>query len=172
MDGEMIFGKNKILLFRKYNGKETDEGSATMLVFQVDHTFTYSRSLDRIITKNGTVVKVGGLESEVSIDAVQAKEDPTAELLKESVKNGDKLELWEVNIDEGLTDEDGLYPAVYCQGYLDSWEVGGNVEDESTVSSTFIVEKVPQEGFTGLAEEQELAVQYAFKEATGEPGEV
>lgn len=167
MDAEMLFGKNKILLFRKYDG-DTNETKATLLVFQTDHTFTYNRDIDRIVTKSGTVVKVGGLEAEVPIEAVQSKEDPTAELLKESVKKGYKLELWEVTVDEDLKDGD-KYPAVYCQGYLDSWEIGANVEDESTVSSTFIVEKEPQEGYTALAEEQELAVQYVFREATGEP---
>jgi len=168
MKGDMIFGKNKILLFRKYSGEAENIEVATMLVFQVDHTFTYSRSLDRIVTKSGTIVKVGGLESEVSIEAIQSKEDPTGDILKESVKKGYKLEMWEVNIDEDLKSVEGEYPAVYCQGYLDSWEIGASVEDESGVSSTFIVEKEPQEGFTGLAENQELAVQYAFRLATGD----
>lgn len=165
---EILFGKNRVLLFRKYDA--TAEGTdAAMLVFQTEHTFTYNRELDRIQTKSGTVVKVGGLEAEVSIDAIQAKEDPTALILEESVINGTKMELWEVTIDEDLKDEDGKYPAVYARGYLDSWETGSNVEDESTVSSTFIVEKVPQKGFTEVSVEIINAAQYAFEEAIATP---
>ena len=167
-ENEVSFGKEKVLFFRKHeSGASTTEGA--MLVFQTDHTFTYNRSIDRIMTKNGTIVKVGGLESEVPIEAVQSKDDPTAKMLEESVIKGHKLELWEVTMDEDLKDETGKYPAVYCQGYLDSWEIGANVEDESTVSSTFIVEKEPQKGFTAVSEEQALAVQYAFRELSGDP---
>lgn len=161
---EILFGKQKILLFRRYKDKETK--GATKLVFQTDHTFTVNRDIDRIQTKDGTVIKVGGLEAEVPIEAVQAKEDPTAVMLEDSVLKGEKLELWEVTVDEDLKNEEGKYPAVYAQGYLDSWEIGANTEDESTVSSTFTVEQVPQKGFTSLTEEQEQAVQYAFTEAT------
>lgn len=166
----ILFGKQKVLLFRRFadRAKGVD---GTKLVFQVDHTFTYNRELDRIQTKDGVIVKVGGLEAEVPIEALQSKDDPTADMLKESVLKGEKLELWEVTIDEDLKDEEGRYPAVYAQGYLDSWEIGANVEDESTVSSNFIVEMVPQEGFTALSEDQEEAVQYAFVEAVGTPPE-
>lgn len=161
---EILFGKNRILLFRELT--DASEGmDAAKLVFQTEHTFTYNRELDRIQTKDGVVVKVGGLESEVSIDAVQSKSDPTSEMLQTSVIEAKKLELWEVTVDEDLKDEAGKYPAVYCQGYLDSWEVGANVEDESTVSSTFIVEKVPRPGFTSLPTDIEEAAQYAFREA-------
>ena len=166
----ILFGKQKVLLFRRFVDRAKGVGG-TKLVFQVDHTFTYNRELDRIQTKDGVIVKVGGLEAEVPIEALQSKDDPTADMLKESVLKGEKLELWEVTIDEDLKDEEGRYPAVYAQGYLDSWEIGANVEDESTVSSNFIVEMVPQEGFTALSEDQEEAVQYAFVEAVGTPPE-
>ena len=166
-DTGIVFGKDKILLFRRW--RDRNEGlDAALLVFQTDHTFTYSRELDRITTKQGVIVKVGGLESEVPIEAVQAKTDPTASLLKESVIKGEKLELWEITVDEEAQNEEGKYPAVYCQGYLDSWEIGANVDDESTVSSTFIVEKVPQEGYSALPEDVETAVQYAFREAVAD----
>ena len=166
----ILFGKQKVLLFRRFADRA--EGvDGTKLVFQVDHTFTYNRELDRIQTKDGVIVKVGGLEAEVPIEALQSKDDPTADMLKQSVLKGEKLELWEVTIDDDLKDEEGRYPAVYAQGYLDSWEIGANVEDESTVSSNFIVEMVPQEGFTALSEDQEEAVQYAFVEAVGTPPE-
>lgn len=155
----MLQGKNKILLFRKLG--ETED--AAKLLFQTEHTFDYSRELDKIITKDGVVIKVGELETEVSIEAIQAKSDPTAKMLQDAVINGDKLEMWEVTVDEDVK-EDDKYPAVYCQGYLENWELPAGAEDEAEVSSTFQVELAPQFGLTGLTEEQEEAVQYAFIE--------
>src|SRR5690554_1282582 len=155
MSVEMLQGKNKILLFRKLADQEKE---AAKLAFQTEHTFSYSRSLDRIVTKDGTIIKVGELESEVSIEAIQAKNDPLRDMLRDAVVKGEKLELWEVTVDKDLKTEDNKYPAVYAQGYLDSWEDAAGAEDESTVSGNFIVELEPQFGYATLTEEQEEAV--------------
>lgn len=167
---EMIQGKNKILLFRVLSEQSKE---AAKLVFQTDHTFEYSRSLDRIVTKDGTIIKVGELESSVSIEAIQSKKDPTYTMLQDAMLKGDKLELWEVSVDEDLKDDSGKYPAVYAQGYLDSWSPGAPVEDEATISSNFVVELEPQFGFATLTEAQEEAVQYEFRDtvAVVEDGE-
>lgn len=158
---EMQQGKNKILLFRRL--KDQDEENAIKLVFQTEHTFEYSRELDKIVTKDGTVIKVGELETEVDIEAIQAKDDPVNKMLRDSVRKGEKLELWEVNVDEDLKEED-KYPAVYCQGYLNEWSEPSSAEDESTISSTFEVELEPQFGMATLTKNQQEAVQYAFKD--------
>jgi len=163
---EMQQGRDKILLFRRLADSGTEAGK---LVFQTEHTFSYSVPLDRIVTKDGTIIKVGELEAEVSIEAIQAKQDPVKDMLATAAKKREKLELWEVTVDEELKNDDGKYPAVYAQGYLDSWENGAGAEDEATVSSNFIVELEPQEGFATLTEEQENAVQYAFRDTTAEP---
>ncbi|HAM79601.1 phage major tail protein, TP901-1 family [Ornithinibacillus bavariensis] len=159
---DMMQGKNKILLFRKLSDQNKE---AAKLAFQTEHTFSYSRSLDRIVTKDGTIVKVGELESEVSIEAIQSKTDPVRDMLRQAVLDGEKLELWEVTVDEDLKQGD-KYPAVYAQGYLDSWEDAAGAEDESTVSGNFIVELEPQFGMATLTKEQEEAVQYAFRDTT------
>lgn len=163
---EMLQGKNKILLFRKLSEQTTE---AAKLAFQTEHTFSYSRSLDRIVTKDGTIIKVGELESEVSIEAIQSKDDPVRKMLREAVLKAEKLELWEVTVDEDLKTTEGKYPAVYAQGYLDSWEDTSGAEDESTVSGNFIVELEPQFGEATLTAEQEEAIQYAFKDTTSVP---
>ena len=157
---EMIDGKHKILLFRKLSEQETED--AVKLVFQTEHTFSYSRELERIVTKDGTVVRVGDLESEVSIEAIQGAGDPAGEMLRDAVINGEKLELWEVTVDETLKNEEDKYPAVYAQGYLDSWENPASAEEDATISSNFTVELEPQFGFATLTEEQQDAIQYAF----------
>jgi len=157
---EMLQGKNRILLFRKLDEEGTE---AAKLVFQTEHTFGYSRSLDKIVTKDGSVIKVGELETEVSIEAIQAKNDPVSEMLRLTVIKGEKLEMWEVTVDEDLKVAD-KYPAVYVQGYLDSWEMPAGAEDEATISSNFIVELEPQFGEATLTAEQQSAVQYAFRD--------
>lgn len=159
---EMLQGKNKILLFRRLVDQNKE---AAKLVFQIEHTFSYSRSLDAIVTKDGRVIKVGELESTVPISAIQAKSDSVSEMLRDSVIKGEKLEIWELTVDEDLK-EDGKYPAVYAQGYLDSWENPATAEDEATISSNFMVELEPQFGMATLTAEQEEAVQYAFKDTT------
>src|SRR5699024_10120007 len=149
--------------------KEADK-EAAKLTFQTDHTFTLTRDADGIVTKDGTVVKLGDLEGEVSgIEAVQAKEDPVATMLQGSIIDGDKLEIWEVAVDEDLG-QDGKYPAMYAQGYLTSWEEGSPAEDESTYSGDFMIELVPQFGMATLTEDQEDAVQYAFKDTVAGDG--
>ena len=157
---EMLQGRNKILLFRRLG--DTEDGAK--LVFQTEHTFSFDRELEKIVTKDGTVIKVGELESEVSIEAIQAKEDAVFGMLQDAVIKGEKLELWEVTVDDDLKDEDDKYPAVYAQGYLEGWELPAGAEDEAEISSTFQVELEPQFGYTALTEEQMDAVQYAFIE--------
>ncbi|WP_017473289.1 phage major tail protein, TP901-1 family [Amphibacillus jilinensis] len=165
----VLEGKNKILLFRKLADQENQ---AAKLVFQTSHTFSYSRELETIITKDGTIVKPGELESEVSIEAIQTKKDPLAAMLREAVIKGEKLEVWEVTVDQELKNDQGKYPAIYAQGYLGSWEDVSSAEEDATISSTFTVEMEPQFGFATLTEEQEEAIQYLFKDtvAEGEEG--
>ena len=165
---EMVEGKNKILLFRRL--KDAGEENAVKLVFQTEHTFSYDRSLDRIVTKDGIVVKVGELEANVDITAIQSKDDPTYAMLRDAMIAGEKLELWEVSVDEDLK-EDDKYPAVYAQGYLENWETTSSAEDEAEIDSNFVVELEPQFGMATLTEEQELAVQYAYRDTTPYEGD-
>ena|SRR5690625_473135 len=166
---QMLQGKNKILLFRKL-GDTSAEGAR--LAFQKEHTFSYNRNLERIETKDGSVIKVGGLESEVPLTAIQSKKDPLFSILQAGAIAGDKFELWEVTVDEDVKTAEGKYPAVYAQGYLESWELPANVEDEAEISTTLQVELEPQFGFTSLSESQELAVQYAFIEVDEQPKQI
>lgn len=159
---EILQGKNKILLFRKLSESTT---AAAKLSFQTEHTFSYSRDLESIVTKDGRVVRVGELESEVSITALAAKNDPINEMLRDAVIKGEKLELWEVTVDAEL-EQTGTFPAVYAQGYLDSWEDAAGAEDDAEISANFIVELEPQFGMATLTSDQQTAVQYAFQDTT------
>lgn len=162
----MLQGKNKILLFRKLKDSNKE---AAKLVFQTEHTFSLSREMDKIPTKDGTLVKIGELEGEFTgIEAIQSKGDPVVTMLQEAVIDGEKLEVWEVTVDDNLKNEDGQYPAIYAQGYLNEWELPANAEEEARVSSNLQIELIPQFGYATLTEEQEEAVQYAFKDTVAE----
>ncbi len=158
----MLEGKNKILLFRLL--KDADK-EAAKLSFQTGHTFELTRDADAIVTKDGTVRKLNELEAAFTgIEAVQAKDDPVAKMLLDAMIDGEKLEVWEVTVDEDVKDETGKYPAIYSQGYLTSWSSDNGTEDEATYSGDYAIELVPQFGFTTLTQDQEDAVQYAFRE--------
>ncbi|WP_090399653.1 phage major tail protein, TP901-1 family [Natribacillus halophilus] len=165
---EMVNGRDKILLFRL---QENQDEEAAKLVFQTEHTFSYERDIERIITKDGTIISVGELESNVEITAIQAKDDPVAEMLRDSVIGGKRLEVWELTVDEDAQDDDGKYPAIYAQGYLESWEDVAGAEDEPEVTGTLNIELEPQFDYADLTEDQEQAVQYAFRNTTPNGGD-
>lgn len=163
---DMKQGKNVFLMFRRIADQNKED--AKRLVFQTSHTFDMSRSNDAVATKDGTLFRVGALESSFSIEAIQSTNDPTYTMLRNAVKKGEKLEIWEITFEEDMKDEEGKYPAVYAQGYLESWSTPNDVEGESTISTTFNVELEPQDGFATVTDEIAEMAQYAFRDTLKE----
>lgn len=153
------FGKNKILMFRKLG----DETAAAKLALQTEHKWKYERSMDSEKTKDGTIVKDGGLEVTLSIEAVTSRDDVN-KMLKKSVVDGEKLEVWEIDLAGEKQGE--KYPALYAQGALSSWEVPDNVEDLETLSTEMTIEGKPVEGYATLTASQVEEINYAFKDTT------
>ena len=153
------FGKNKILMFRKLG----DEKAAAKLALQTEHTWKYERSMDSEKTKDGAIVKDGGLEVTLSIEAVTSRDDVN-KMLKKSVVDGEKLEVWEIDLAGEKQGE--KYPALYAQGALSSWEVPDNVEDLETLSTEMTIEGKPVEGYATLTASQVEEINYAFKDTT------
>ena len=153
------YGKNKILMFRKLG----DKTAAAKLALQTEHTWKYERSTDSEKTKDGAVVTDGGLEVTLSIEAVTSNDDVN-KMLKNAVVNGDKLEVWEIDL--AGTKQDEKYPAIYAQGALSSWEVPDNVEDLETLSTEMTIEGKPVEGYATLTASQVEEINYAFKDTT------
>lgn len=153
------YGKNKILMFRKLG----DKSAAAKLALQTEHSWNYERSTDVTKTKDGAVSSDGGLEVTLSIEAV-ASADPVNKMLKDSVINGDVLEVWEIDL--AGQKSGSKYPALYAQGKLSSWEVPANVEDLETISTEMTINGKPVEGNATLTADQEAAIQYAFADTT------
>lgn len=157
------YGKDKILMFRKLGDKK----AAAKLALQTEHSWNYERSNDVKKTKDGAVTSDGGLEVTLSIEAV-ANRDELNKMLKQSVEQGFKLEVWEIDL--AGTKQGAKYPALYAQGSLSSWEVPSNVEDLETISTEMTIDGKPVEGYATLTAEQEAAIQYAFADTTAITG--
>ncbi|MGT2898046.1 phage major tail protein, TP901-1 family [Streptococcus macedonicus] len=153
------FGKNKILMFRKLG----DKTAAAKLALQTEHKWKYERKNDSTATKDGSVVSDKGLEVTLSIEAVTSRDDVN-KMLKNSVVNGEKLEVWEIDLAGEKQGE--KYPALYAQGALSSWEVPDNVEDLETLSTEMTIEGKPAEGYATLTASQVEEINYAFKDTT------
>lgn len=153
------YGKDKILMFRKLG----DKTAAAKLALQIEHKIKYERESDAKKTKDGVVNAVGGLEVTMEIEAVTTR-DPLNKMLKDSVVEGFKLEVWEIDL--AGEKQSGKYPALYMQGSLATWEVPSNVNDLETLSTEFKVDGKPQEGYATLTAEQAEEIAYAFQDVT------
>lgn len=156
---EAKHGKDRILLFRTLS--EAGDVGAAKLALQTEHTWSYDRSIDSTVTKDGNVTSNSGLEVTLDINAV-VSDDPVNQMLYESVVNGHKLEVWDIDL--GAEGDAGTYRAKYAQGLLESWEDPAGVEDLSELSTTMRIDDYPKEGFATLTEEQEEEVMYAFRD--------
>ena len=156
-------GKNNILMFRKYGASN----AAAKLALQTEHEWEYSRDADTTKTKDGAVVSDGGLETTLSINAISTKDDVNT-LLKDSVINGYKLEVWDIDLSDRRAN--GKYGALYGIGRLSSWKVPANVEELVEIESEMSVEGKPQEGEATLSDNQIREIQYTFQDTTAIPG--
>lgn len=154
-----IYGKDKILMFRKLG----DKSAAAKLALQTEHKWEYERKNETKSTKDGAVVASGGLEVKLSIEALSSR-DAVNELLADSVLKGYKLEVWEIDL-SGTKNGD-KYPAKYAQGSLGKWEIPANVEDIEEISTEMAIDGIPQKGDATLTQAQEEEILYAFKDTT------
>ena len=157
-----VYGKDKILMFRKLG--ETGK-TASKLLLQVEHKWEYERKNETKATKDGAVVASGGLETKLSIEALSTR-DEVNQLLADSVIQGFKLEVWEIDL--AGEKQGSKYPAIYAQGSLSKWEVPANVEDMADFSTEMAIDGVPKHGFVALSDAQTQEVAYAFKDITAE----
>ena len=156
-------GKDKILMFRKLG----DKTAAAKLALQTEHKWKYERKNDSTATKDGSVVSDKGLEVTLSIEAVSTRDELNT-MLKNSVVQGYKLEVWEIDLAGKKQGE--KYPALYAQGSLGSWEVPDSVEDLETLSTEMTIEGKPVAGYATLTADQVKEISYAFADTSAITG--
>ncbi len=150
-------GKDKILMFRLL--KESSKKNAAKLALQIEHEWEYSRDAETTQTKDGSITVSKGVEVTLSISGL-ASSDDTNKMLKQSVIDGEMLEVWEIDLSE--KDSSGKNKALYARGRLNSWSVPANVEDFEELETEMTIEGIPVEGYVTLSEEQQNAIQYTF----------
>jgi TP901-1 family phage major tail protein len=155
-------GVHKVLYFRKLG--EAAEGAK--LVFQTEHSKSYSRDRESTVTKDGSVSGSGALEDEVSISALQAETDPTFTMLSDSIVDDYPVEMWEVDLADKVEDEmtpgTFTFGAEYRQGYITEWETTNPAEDDPEVSGTFITQFKRQKGRVTLPDADIETLGYVF----------
>lgn len=164
----VIKGNRIVYLYRLLADAATTAASA--MAFQTENTRSKSRDADTVTTKDGTIRVPGEVEATISTTALFAMEnDPIITKLETAVDSGEKVEIWEVNLDvKGETQNSGKYKAKYFQAYVTSFELTSSAEDHAEASLEFAVIGKGADGYATLTEEQEAVASYVYKDTTKE----
>lgn len=164
----VIKGKRIIYLYRIL--KDAATKTATAIAFSTENSRTKSRDSDTVSTKDGTIRVPGDVEVEISTTALFASEnDEMIGKLESAIDSGEKVEIWEVNLDKkGTESNESKYAAKYYQGYVTSFELSSNSEDHVEASLDFGIEGTGADGFATVTDEQQELASYAFKDTTVE----
>lgn len=162
----VIKGKRIIYLYRIL--KDAATKTATAIAFSTENSRTKSRDSDTVSTKDGTIRVPGDVEVEISTTALFASEnDEMIGKLESAIDSGEKVEIWEVNLDKkGTESNESKYAAKYYQGYVTSFELSSNSEDHVEASLDFGIEGTGADGFATVTDEQQELASYAFKDTT------
>lgn len=160
----VIKGNRIIYLYRILKDAATDD--ATAVAFTTENSKSKSRDSDTVTTKDGTIRVPGEVETEISTTAIFASENDTMiSKLEKALDDGDKVEIWEVNMDKpGTTENQGKFAAKYFQGYVTSFELSSNSEDHAEASLDFGIEGKGADGYATVTDEQQELAEYVFKD--------
>ena len=162
----VIKGKRIIYLYRILKDAATDD--ATAVAFTTENSKSKSRDSDTVTTKDGTIRVPGEVETEISTTALFASEnDAMIDKLEKALDDGDKVEIWEVNMDKpGTSDNASKFAAKYFQGYVTSFELSSNSEDHAEASLDFGIEGKGVDGYATVTDEQQELAAYVFKDTS------
>lgn len=157
-----IQGKRIIYLYRILKDAATDDAKA--LAFTTENERTKSRDADTTETKDGPIRTPGALETEITTTAIFSSEsDEMITKLEKAVDDMDKVEIWEVNLDNpGTSDNAGKFAAKYFQGYVTEFGMTSSAEDHAEASLTFGIEGTGKEGYATVSDEQQEIASYVF----------
>lgn len=162
----VIKGNRIIYLYRILKDAATDDAKA--IAFTTENSRSKSRDSDTVITKDGTIRVPGEVETEINTTALFAGEnDEMIGKIEGALDDGDKVEIWEVNLDKpGTTENQGKFAAKYFRGYVTNFELTTSSEDYAEAALDFGIEGSGEDGYaTVTAEQQEIAA-YEFQDTT------
>ncbi|MGN0422866.1 MAG: phage major tail protein, TP901-1 family [Lachnospiraceae bacterium] len=162
----VIKGIRIIYLYRILKDAATDD--ATAVAFTTENNKSKSRDSDTVTTKDGTIRVPGEVETEISTTALFASEnDAMIDKLEKALDDGDKVEIWEVNMDKpGTSDNASKFAAKYFQGYVTNFELSSNSEDHAEASLDFGIEGKGVDGYATVTDEQQKLAAYVFKDTS------
>lgn len=163
---DAIQGKDQILLVRRFD--ERTEKDAVRPLFQIEHEWEYTRDTDSKETKDGSMNSVKGLEVSLSLSGLASRDDENL-YMKKAVEDGALMEFWDVDL-KGKP-ESGKYPAMYAQGYVNSWKLPANVEDLVEIKTEAGINGKPVDGFATVSDAVVEEAQYIFADTTKASGE-
>ena len=154
-------GIKVVLLWRLLEDAATKK--AIKLAFQEEHSVEASiEGGETKQTKDGIILTEGNVEETIPFKSTMANNDDTAKMLIKAFYDQNRLELWEVDLNE--KDSSGEYAAEYRQGKLTDITKTAGVDNTVVLEGTFKTEGNKQEGTVELTAEQEAVVQYAFRD--------
>ena len=159
-----IKGKRIIYLYRILKDAATSD--ATAIAFTTENSRSKSRDSDTVATKDGTIRVPGELETEISTTAIFASEnDEMISKIEKAIDDGEKMEIWEVNLDKPGTDSNSSkFASKYFQGYVTNFELSSNSEDHAEASLDFGIEGKGADGYATVTDEQQEIAAYVFKD--------
>lgn len=165
----VIKGKRIVYLYRIL--KDAASITACAIAFTTENSRTKSRDSDTVSTKDGVIRVPQEAEVEISTTALFSDEnDEMIDKLEKALDEGEKVEIWEVNLDkQGTGENSAKYAAKYYQGYVTSFELSSNSEDHAEASLDFGIEGTGEDGFATVTVEQQEIAAYAFKDTVKEP---
>ena len=161
--GEVMQGKDRILLVRRLDEAATKK--AMKPLFQIEHEWEFSRESSGTQTKDGVANAVSGLEVTLSLSGLASRDDENL-YMKDAVEDGILMEFWDVDL-KGENAE-GKYPAIYAQGYVNSWSLPTNVEELVEIETEASINGKPQDGFATVEADIIAEAQYAFQDTVPE----
>ena len=160
-----VDGKKIIYLFRIL--KDAANKDAVAMAFTTENERSKSNESETVATKDGGIA-IAQIETEISTTAILAKGDTLADDLEDAMDTAEKIEIWEVNLDEPVGENTNKFKGRYFQGYLNEFTLSTSAEDHAEYECTFAVSgagvKAP-DGIT-VSAEQQAAAELVFADTT------
>lgn len=158
---EAKIGKSKILLFRDYDKRATE--NAKVLALQTKHTIEYSTENSDVVVKtlqgSQKITKTTSVAQSIDLEFIYS-DDALSQLFIEILRKQGIIECWEVDLSTKTSD--GKYKAEYFQGTFDGLKLPAEVEDFISVSTKINVNYLGKFGNVELTSEQEEEIDYVF----------
>lgn len=161
---DAVHGKKIAYLYRLLS--EASKSDAAHVAFTTENSTSISRDADAIATKDGSIRTLNEVEIEISTTAILAVGDTMIEKLKKALIDGEKVEIWEVNLAEAGS-KSNTFKARYYQGYVTEFEQTSSAEDHVECTLNFGIEGCGAEGDATVSEAQQVLIEtYGFADTT------